>query len=222
MVKSFERALRSKLFMGCAVASALAALQSAPVHAQASDAPELPQDAAPSEPGQPAGDIVVTGSRIARTGFTAPTPVTVMDAELINNLGQVNAGETIRLIPQNTAFQSDASAGITAGGNVGSSFANLRGLNPFFGTRTLTLVNTRRFVPTSDGGAVDLNVIPSSMIQRVETVTGGASAAYGSDAIAGVVNIILDTKFEGIKAQVDYGQTTRGDGKTYHLSLIHI
>jgi iron complex outermembrane receptor protein len=220
MAKNFERALKSRLFNGCGALAVLVALHSAPVHAQASEPETLAQDV-PADTGQPAGDIVVTGSRIARSGFTTPTPVTVMDAELINNLGQVNAGETIRLIPQNTAFQSDASAGITAGGNVGSSFANLRGLNPFFGTRTLTLVNSRRFVPTSDGGAVDLNVIPSAMIQRVETVTGGASAAYGSDAIAGVVNILLDTKFEGIKAQVDYGQTTRADGKTYHGALTY-
>ena len=164
-------------------------------------------------------DILVTGSRIVRNGFNAPTPITVMDSALIQDLGQVNAGETLRLIPQNSSFQSDASAGTTAGGNVGSSFANLRGLNPFFGTRTLTLVNSRRFVPTSDGGAVDLNVIPSAMIARIETVTGGASAAYGTDAIAGVVNIILDTKLNGFKAQVDYGQTGRGDGKNRHASL---
>jgi outer membrane receptor protein involved in Fe transport len=97
----------------------------------------------------------------------------------------------------------------------------LRGLNPSNGTRTLTLVNSRRFVPTSTGGAVDLNLIPTAMIQRVETVTGGASAAYGSDAIAGVVNIILDTDLEGFRAQADYGQTFRGDGESYHASLVY-
>jgi len=200
------------------IALALGIGVATPVQAQDAAAP-AEEAAAPVE-GEEAA-IMVTGSRIIRNGFNAPTPVTVVDAELINNLGQVNIADTLKLIPQNSNFQSDASAGITAGGNVGSTFANLRGLNPFFGTRTLTLVNSRRFIPTSDGGAVDLNVIPSAMIQRVETVTGGASAAYGSDAIAGVVNILLDTKFTGVKAQADFGQTTRGDGESYHASLTY-
>jgi outer membrane receptor protein involved in Fe transport len=98
----------------------------------------------------------------------------------------------------------------------GASFANLRGLNPTYGTRTLTLVNGRGFVPTSVCGQVDLNLIPSLMIGRVETVTGGASAAYGRDAVAGVVNIILDDQLQGFQGQVDYGQTGRGDGKSFH------
>lgn len=165
--------------------------------------------------------IVVTGTRIMRDGFNEPTPATVLGAETTENLGIVNTGDIIRLIPQNTAFQSDATAGITAGPDVGASYANLRGLNPSLGTRTLTLVNSRRFVPTSDGGAVDLNLIPTAMIARVETVTGGASAAYGSDAVAGVVNIILDTDLEGFRAQADYGQTFQGDGEGWHGSLVY-
>lgn len=185
-------------------------------------APALAQDGESTSPSTAGNDyIVVTGSRIQRDGgFNEPTPVTVIDNELMRNLGQVNVTEALKLIPQNSNFQSDATAGVTASANVGASFANLRGLNPFNGTRTLTLVNSRRFIPTSDGGAIDLNVIPSAMIQRVETVTGGASAAYGSDAIAGVVNILLRTDFTGIEAQADYGQTFRGDGKSYHYSLI--
>nr|WP_231848714.1 TonB-dependent receptor [Sphingobium sp. SYK-6] len=195
--------------------SALALMcAAAPAQAQDNIAPQAASE------GEDGAAILVTGTRIKRDGFNEPTPATVIGADLMANLGQVNISETLRVIPQNSNFQSDATAGITAGANVGASFANLRGLNPFNGTRTLTLVNSRRFIPTSDGGAIDLNVIPSAMIQRVETVTGGASAAYGSDAIAGVVNIILDTRFEGIKAQADYGQTTRGDGKSYHASLM--
>lgn len=164
-------------------------------------------------------EITATGTRIKRTGFSSATPSSVITSDTINDFGQVNAAEILRLIPQNSAFQSDATAGIQNNPNIGASFANLRGLNPFFGTRTLTLVNTRRFIPTSAGGAVDLNVIPSSMIARVETVTGGASAAYGSDAVAGVVNIILDTEMEGWRGQVDYGQTFRGDGESMHASV---
>jgi outer membrane receptor protein involved in Fe transport len=197
-------------------------------HASAQDVAETPGTAAEpagtlaAQTGDGTADqmIVVTGSRIRRNGFSAPTPLTVIGGELISNLGQVNISETLRLIPQNSNFQSDAVAGITAGANVGASFANLRGLNPFSGTRTLTLVNGRRFIPSSDGGAVDLNVIPTAMIKRIETVTGGASAAYGSDAIAGVINVILDTELEGLRAQADYGQTSRDDGRSYHGSLV--
>jgi outer membrane receptor protein involved in Fe transport len=192
--------------------------------------PLFAQDAEPSAPpvsdsasaSQPAASeaIIVTGSRIVRDGFQAPTPVTVVGGELMQNLGQVSAADTLRIIPQNVGTQSDATAGASTNPDVGASFANLRGLNPRRGTRTLTLVNSRRFVPSSDGGAVDLNLVPAAMIERVEVVTGGASAAYGSDAIAGVVNVLLDTDLEGIRAQADYGQTFRGDGESYHGSLV--
>ncbi|MBB5733291.1 outer membrane receptor protein involved in Fe transport [Altererythrobacter atlanticus] len=181
--------------------------------------PALAQDT--GQGAEEAAPIIVTGTRIKRDGFSEPTPATVFDAETTQDLGIVNAGDIVELIPQNTAFQSDATAGITAGADVGASFANLRGLNPDGGTRTLTLINSRRFVPTSNGGSVDLNMIPTAMIERVETVTGGASAAYGSDAIAGVVNIILDTDLEGLRLQADFGQTFRGDGKDYHASAVY-
>ena len=164
-------------------------------------------------------EVTVTGSRIRRDGFDAPTPITVVGVEQMERLGQVNVAEALSSIPQNSSFLSETNAGHVVTANVGSNFANLRGLNPFFGTRTLTLVDGRRFVPTSDGGAVDLNVIPSALIQRIETVTGGASAAYGSDAVAGVVNVLLDRQFTGIKAQVDFGRTFHGDGNTRHVSI---
>lgn len=201
----------ASLALALALAGSPAMAQDSPPAASTGEAAE--GDGAP---------IIVTGSRISRdTGFNQPTPATIFGAEQVADLGVVNAGDIIRLIPQNTAFQSDATAGITAGADVGASYANLRGLNPSLGTRTLTLVNTRRFVPTSDGGAVDLNLIPTAMIERVETVTGGASAAYGSDAVAGVVNILLDTDLEGIRAQADYGRTFRGDGEGWHGSLVY-
>jgi outer membrane receptor protein involved in Fe transport len=167
-------------------------------------APALAQDPAPAAEQPSDEEIIVTGTRIQREGgFRGTTPSTVFGSEQIADLAIVNAGDIVELIPQNTAVVSDAVAGLTAGADVGAAYANLRGLNPTLGTRTLTLVNTRRFVPTSDGGAVDLNLIPSAMIERVETVTGGGSAVYGSDAVAGVVNIILDTDLEGLRAQAD-------------------
>ena len=163
-------------------------------------------------------EIIVTGSRVSREGFDSPQPLTTIDSEQIENLGLVNVGDVVRTLPQNTPFFTETNVGI-GNFNVGSQLANLRGLNPFFGTRTLTLVDTRRVVPTTEGGAVDLTLIPSMLVARTEVVTGGASAQYGSDAIAGVVNVILDTDLDGFKAQVDYGQTAESDGGDTHASF---
>src|SRR5271168_1702250 len=193
----------------CAVALALAATS---VHAQraapasaataaGNEGPAAPSTSKPADSGEQLEQIVITGTHIASTStFTTPTPVTVMDASTIQSLGLVSVNDIVNEIPQNSNFTSAANVGL-GNFNIGAQFANLRGLNPFFGTRTLTLVDTQRVVPTSSGGAVDLNMIPSIMIKRVDVVTGGASAAYGSDAVAGVLNVILDNKFEGAKIQ---------------------
>jgi len=165
-------------------------------------------------------EVVVTGSRIGRSGFDSPQPLSVVDSEQIENLGLVNVGDVIRTLPQNTPFFTDTNVGI-GNFNVGAQLANLRGLNPYFGTRTLTLVDTKRVVPNTEGGAIDLTLIPSMLVGRTEVVTGGASAAYGSDAIAGVVNVILDTELEGFKAQIDYGDTAQTDGPDRHLSVAY-
>ena len=165
----------------------------------------------------PVNEIVITGSHIQRTGLESPVPVTVMDQQFMQQMGIVNISDVVAQMPQNSNFTSPANVGL-GNFNVGATLANLRGLNPFFGTRTLTLLNGHRFVPSTNGGAVDLNLIPSVLIARTETVTGGASAAYGTDAIAGVVNLITDNRFTGIKTQVDYGQTFSDDGKDYHFS----
>src|SRR5688572_24738950 len=155
-------------------------------------------------------EITVTGTRIRRSDYTSPTPTTTVDGEYLRDLGLVNVGEALIQNPTNVSrFQ----AATTGSGSffVGTTMANLRGLNPYFGTRTLTLVDTMRHVPTNQGGSVDLNFIPSVIIDRMETVTGGASASYGSDAVTGVVNILLDKDFTGLKLETDYGATGEGD-----------
>ncbi|HEY8520004.1 MAG TPA: TonB-dependent receptor [Gammaproteobacteria bacterium] len=167
---------------------------------------------------EPREEIIVTGSRVSRSGFDSPQPLTSIDSQQIENLGLVNVGDVVRTMPQNTPFFTETNVGI-GNFNVGSQLANLRGLNPFFGTRTLTLVDTKRVVPQTEGGAVDLTLIPSMLVARTEVVTGGASAQYGSDAIAGVVNVILDKELEGFRAQIDYGQTGEGDGGDTHGSF---
>jgi iron complex outermembrane recepter protein len=163
-------------------------------------------------------EVVVTGSRVARSTFNTPNPVTVLDQKDIENLGLVNVGDVLAELPQNSNFFSAANVGL-GNFNVGAQLANLRGLNPFFGTRTLTLIDTERVVPTATGGGVDVTLIPSMLVARTEVVTGGASAVYGSDAVAGVVNIILDKKLDGFKGQADYGETKYGDGGTAHFSV---
>jgi outer membrane receptor protein involved in Fe transport len=162
-------------------------------------------------------EVQITGTRIrAREDYVSPNPVQTFDAEQLEQLGIVNIGDALAQIPVNvSSFQA-----ANQGGNpffVGSTLANLRGLNPYFGTRTLTLVDGRRFVPTNQGQSVDLNFIPTVLVQRMETVTGGASAAYGSDAVSGVVNIILDKRLKGWKFDGSYGATEQGDGDNFNV-----
>ncbi len=190
----------------------------------AASAPAVADQGTPG-PADPTGEqkprieeVLVTGSRVARDGFNTPNPVTVVDSGEMQKLGLSNVGDVMAQLPQNSAFVTAGNVGL-GNFNIGAQLANLRGLNPFFGTRTLTLVDGRRFVPSTNGGAVDLNLIPSNMVARVETVTGGASAAYGTDAVAGVVNVILNTDLEGFKGQVDSGSTAQGDGSTLHGAL---
>ncbi|WP_375287112.1 TonB-dependent receptor plug domain-containing protein [Sphingomonas sp.] len=155
---------------------------------------------------QAAGDIVVTGSRIGRSGFTTPTPVTVLNADQLAKAAPSTIADSLRTLPALTATSGPQRASGTQGG--GQAFLNLRNLGA---VRTLTLLDGRRFVAASQFGTVDVNLLPAGLIQRVDVVTGGASAAYGSDAVAGVVNFVLDTKFEGIKGEVSSGISTYGD-----------
>jgi outer membrane receptor protein involved in Fe transport len=170
-------------------------------------------DAAKSD-GSP---IIVTGSRVAKSTFDTTSPVTVLNSQDVEKLNLIDVGEIVAQMPSNSNFFAANNVGL-GNFNVGAQLVNLRGLNPFFGTRTLTLVDTRRVVPTTTGGGVDVTLIPSMLVDRTETVTGGASAIYGSDAVAGVVNIILDTKLDGLKAQADFSRTTHGDGNVWHGS----
>ena len=158
-VRSDAARLGSLSLLAIAVAGALPAMAQQPAGAQAG-----PQE-----------EIIVTGSRVSRSGFDSSQPLTTIDSQQIENLGLVNVGDVIRTLPQNTPFFTETNVGI-GNFNVGAQLANLRGLNPFFGTRTLTLIDTRRVVPTTEGGAVDLTLIPSMLVERTEVVTGGASA----------------------------------------------
>lgn len=174
-------------------------------------------DAAQSASAQPADQaIVITGSRIARQGFNAPTPVTVVGQDAIQARGDTNIAEVLNALPAFRASQTPENAFVTITGNIGARTVDLRGLAP---QRTLVLVNGRRFIPSSPQGTVDLNLIPTMLIQRAEVVTGGASAAYGSDAVAGVTNLILDTHFTGMRVQGQYGISERGEDENLQFAF---
>lgn len=159
-------------------------------------------------------EIFVTGSRIQRDGFDAPTPVTAINNDYLLELGFVNVGAAVQQLPINKASLTPETNGFGSF-NVGAQIANLRALGS---NRTLTLVDGRRHIPSTDTANVDLNLIPPLLLERTEVVTGGASAAYGSDALAGVINVILDKDMEGVRWQADYGQTSRSEGEALHLS----
>ncbi|HKY07005.1 MAG TPA: TonB-dependent receptor [Candidatus Binatia bacterium] len=171
--------------------------------AQASAQPEAPAEdplpQADSDASQPAAaDIVVTGSRLGSGGFKAPTPVSVVGSDEIKLRGALAVEDALIQQPQFVGNQFNASGN---GQNQGVAALNLRGLGE---RRSLTLVNGRRYTVTGTNGLTDLNTIPNALIKRVEVVTGGSSAVYGSDALAGVVNFILREDFKGLEATASY------------------
>ncbi len=161
-------------------------------------------------------DIVVTGSRIARPDLEANVPVAAVTADALQQDAAINVQDTLQELPQVGIGVSRTNSNFATGAN-GVATVNLRNLGS---SRTLVLVNGRRFVAGLAGSsAVDINNIPTDFIQRVDVVTGGASAVYGSEAISGVVNFILKDKFEGIQARGQYGLTNLGDNPRYMASL---
>ncbi len=162
-------------------------------------------------------EVHVTGSRIQLDGMTTPTPVTSLSADDLHVMAPTTLAAAITQLPQftNSAVPEGApSSGWT--GASGASILNLRGVGQ---NRTLVLLDGRRVVASTRKGTLDVNLLPDSLVKNVEVVTGGASAAYGSDAVSGVVNFILDNKFEGFKSKIQGGVTELGDNKNYSASL---
>jgi outer membrane receptor protein involved in Fe transport len=161
-------------------------------------------------------DIIVTGSRLGRTSFNSPTPVNQISDARMKDLAIPTVADALNQLPSFRASGTPTANLFRISGAIGANAVDLRGLGS---TRTLTLLDGRRFVPSTDSGAVDLNTIPSALVQRTEVVTGGASAAYGANAVAGVVNLILDTKFSGIKTDINGGISEQGDARNYGASF---
>ncbi|MEY4640373.1 MAG: hypothetical protein RLZZ227_367 [Pseudomonadota bacterium] len=190
-----QKSLASSLLMGGAVFALAAGFQSSAVA----------QDAELEE-------IQVTGSRITRTTMETPTPVTTIQASELAAMAPGNLIEGLTQMPQFYGNQNQEQ--VNGGQNSGGSNVNLRGAGS---NRTLTLLNGRRVVPSNRFGAVDVNLFPEELLRSVENVTGGASASYGTDAVAGVVNFILDTDYVGLKTHAQTGMTEYGDGKTWEV-----
>lgn len=161
--------------------------------------------------------ISVTGSHIQRSTASTSIPTTIIDAMQIKQLGFSNAGDILNSLPafSNSVGRSSSTA---TDGQSGLELPNLRGLGT---ARTLVLVNGRRHVGSEAGNsAVDISTIPSKLIERVEVITGAASAIYGADAVSGVVNFVMKREFDGIQLNTEYGESAQGDGEEKVLSIL--
>jgi iron complex outermembrane recepter protein len=190
---------------GALALSALAAL--------CAGAAALGQEPAPENQGPE--EITVTGSRIVRTGMQTPTPVTAVTGQELAKIEPGNMVDALSQLPQflNNTTATNRSNFLTA---AGGAFLNVRGLGT---DRTLVLLDGRRVPPSDRNSSVDTNLFPETLVDRVEVVTGGASAAYGADALSGVVNFILNTRYEGMDAKIQGGQTEHGDGDNWEASF---
>ena len=172
------------------------------------------------------GDIIVTGSRIARRATDTVEPVLVLDSKAIDARGFSTLGQALSEQPA-FGIADSSPVGAQSSFGPGQSFVNFFGLGS---QRTLTLVNGRRFVgsntstifgPTGSGGSqVDLNLIPTKLIDRVETIAVGGAPIYGSDAIAGTINVILKKSYQGIDLDAQYGISERGDAPDYRVRAL--
>jgi outer membrane receptor protein involved in Fe transport len=151
----------------------------------------------------------VSGSRITISGYEAPTPVTVVDIQKIDSNAYANITDDVRQLPQVNSPPGSfgASQGAASPGTAGANLLNLRNLGV---NRTLVLFDGQRVVNSNLTGGVDITTLPSVVVQRVDVVTGGASAAWGSDAVAGVVNFVIDKTFTGFKGSIQGGDTSSG------------
>jgi len=212
------------LALAIALALSAAGAGAGAPHALAQQAQAPQQEAAPSDEAaavdaKELDAVVVTGSRIRREpGFEGPAPVTSISAERIRTSGYTQIADLMNQLPSFAVSQSDQTSNNPDVGNVGINALDLRGMGV---QRTLTLVDGHRQVPSIPGtSGVDVSMLPASMIQRVEVVTGGASALYGADAVNGVVNFILRKDFEGLEASVRYGDSSRGDMPSYSADVL--
>ena len=189
-------------------------------HAQEA-APEPAAQAEPDAAPDAEQPIVITGSRVIRNGNNSPSPVTVVQTnDLLTTQPGANLADALNVLPvfsgSRGAGSNPSTGGSASGGNGSANQLNLRNLGI---TRTLVLMDGIRIPPTLFNGAVDVDLIPQMFVQRVDLVTGGASAVYGSDAVSGVVNYVLDRNFVGLKAEASAGVSEYGDARQFDAGV---
>jgi len=160
-------------------------------------------------------NVVVTGSRVISDAANSPTPLTVISADDLKATTPTNIPDGLAKLP---VFQGSQGIGRPGDGSNNYS-SNTLDLRNFGAQRTLVLLDGHRATPSNADGTVDVDTMPQMLISRVDIVTGGASAVYGSDAVTGVVNFVLDKKFEGLKADINTGISTYADAMSYNLGV---
>jgi iron complex outermembrane receptor protein len=186
-------------------------------HAQTVSPADAGSSAQPASSRADLSEIVITGSRIITNGNDAPTPVTVISPQELLTTKPTTVFENLASLPMFSGYLGGSNAPDNApNGNTAVSALNLRNLGPL---RALVLFDGHRVPPTTADGLVDINSLPQMLLQRVDVVTGGASAVYGSDAVTGVINFIPDRKFQGVKVDLQGGISTDHDDGTYRIGL---
>lgn len=220
---------KALLLAGCAGTIALAtpamAQQQTPDADEEGGADILDTNQPGVDPGQAldsedSSTIVVTGSRIGRQDFSSTSPLVTVDEALLQQSSTAAIEQNLNKLPQFTPAKTPTGGGDiqpTATNTPGAATVSLRGLGA---NRNLVLLDGRRATPSNAAGVVDINTIPSAAIERVEIISGGASATYGADAVAGVTNFILKKNFQGLELDGQVGITQEGDGFEYQLSGI--
>lgn len=205
----FNRSLFLTLRLYSTVSTAALLLAMSPAQAQsAADATAAPEE------------VTVTATRVDREGYNAPTPTTVVGLDLIQSKAPANLADLINEMPSLTASNSNRTqnaAGASVQGQ-GQNLLNLRDLGP---NRTLVLLDGARAMPSNATLNIDIDLLPSELVQRIDVVTGGASADWGSDAVAGVVNFVLDKNYNGFKGYLQGGETRYGDGQNGQAALTY-
>lgn len=209
-----ERLLRSTILAGFFAAG----LAASPAMAQEADEEDQEEQAEEQE-----DTIVVTGSRIRRDSFSSTAPLQVIDSQEIRDAGLIDTAQILQqtTVAQGVQLDSTITSSFVTDGGPGANNVSLRGLSA---DRTLILINGRRFAPAGVEGAPalpDVNLIPSSIIQRIDILLDGASSVYGSDAVAGVVNVILRDEFDGLQvdAFVNVPEQSGGDSQRWNILM---
>jgi len=209
------------IMRGSSVAAVLAVVPfgaaQAQTQAQAQAQPAPAAEAPADQSAENVEQVVVSASRISIAGYSQPTPVTVVGAQQLATEAKADIGDAIRELPAlsgsgNQSPQSGSNSVTISGAPAGQSNVDLRNLGLL---RTLVLFDGQRVVQSNITGGVDLNTIPTALVQRVDIVTGGASAAWGSDAVAGVVNLVLNKNFSGFKADIQGSDNSADTYRSY-------